>query len=75
MTRHSNQLIGKSKDIIETELYKMSLLIPDGFNNWDHVKAVCFKQVSRRAHEISKSGRSTLDELVNCYQSLERFFN
>ena len=73
-TRPSNQLIGRSKDIIETQLYKMSLQMPPSYNEWSHGEAVVFKQRSQRAAEMCKTGRATLAELVNCYKLLEEFW-
>lgn len=73
-TRPSNQLIGRSKEIIETQLYKMSMQIPPSYNKWSHGKAVEFKRRSQQASEMCCSGRATLAELVNCYKSLEVFW-
>lgn len=73
-TRPSNQLIGRSKDIIETQLYKMSLQMPPSYNEWSHGESVVFKQRSQRANELCKTGRATLAELVNCYKLLEEFW-
>lgn len=72
--RHSNQLIGQAKDVIETQLYQMSQRIPPDYNSWSHGKSVMFKMSSKRAAEICRSGRATLSELINCYKSLEVFW-
>jgi len=72
--RPSNQLIGRSKDIIETQLYRMSMQMPPSYNEWSHGESVVFKQRSQRAAEMCKTGRATLADLVNCYQSLEVFW-